>query len=146
MGKMTKQELQQYLDEANVSISSNGIIYRTDKQGLIPALLEKWFNERVEMRKLVKKFHEQGDKEKEQYFDRRQHIQKIVLNSLYGVLGLPVFRFYDLDNAEATTTTGQSLLNLVKRLQTIFIIMNLELLMTMLSILIQTLSLRRQFH
>ena len=41
MGKMTKQELQQYFDEANVSISSNGIIYRTDKQGLIPALLEK---------------------------------------------------------------------------------------------------------
>ena len=116
MGKMTKQELQQYLDEANVSISSNGIIYRTDKQGLIPALLEKWFNERVEMRKLVKKFHDEGDKVKEQYFDRRQHIQKIVLNSLYGVLGLPVFRFYDLDNAEATTTTGQSLIKFSKKI------------------------------
>ena len=116
MGKMTKPELQQYLDEANVSISSNGIIYRTDKQGLIPALLEKWVNERVEMRKLVKKFHEEGDKEREQYFDRRQHIQKIVLNSLYGVLGLPVFRFYDLDNAEATTTTGQQLIKFSKKI------------------------------
>ena len=116
MGKMTKQELQQYFDEANVSISSNGIIYRTDKQGLIPALLEKWFNERVEMRKLVKKFNEQGDTEKENYFDRRQHIQKIVLNSLYGVLGLPVFRFYDLDNAEATTTTGQQLIKFSKKI------------------------------
>jgi DNA polymerase elongation subunit (family B) len=116
MGKMTKQELQKYFDEADVSISSNGIIYRTDKQGLIPALLEKWFNERVEMRKLVKKFNEQGDTEKEQYFDRRQHIQKIVLNSLYGVLGLPVFRFYDLDNAEATTTTGQQLIKFSKKI------------------------------
>ena len=116
MGKMTKEELQQYLDEASVSISSNGIIYRTDKQGLIPALLEKWFNERVEMRKLVKKFNEQGDTEKENYFDRRQHIQKIVLNSLYGVLGLPVFRFYDLDNAEATTTTGQQLIKFSKKI------------------------------
>jgi len=116
MGKMTKPELQQYLDEAEVSISSNGILYQTEKQGLIPALLEKWFNERVEMRKLVKKFHEEGDKVKEQYFDRRQHIQKIVLNSLYGVLGLPVFRFYDLDNAEATTTTGQSLIKFSKKI------------------------------
>jgi len=116
MGKMTKQELQQYLDEATVSISSNGIIYRTDKQGLIPALLEKWFNERVEMRKLVKKFHEEGDTEKEEYFDRRQHIQKIVLNSLYGVLGLSVFRFYDVDNAEATTSTGQQLIKFSKRI------------------------------
>ncbi len=116
MGKMTERELQQYLDEAKVSISSNGIMYRTDKQGLIPALLEKWFNERVEMRKLVKKFHDEGDKEKEEYFDRRQHIQKIVLNSLYGVLGLSVFRFYDVDNAEATTSTGQSLIKFSKKI------------------------------
>ena len=72
-------------------------MYRTDKQGLIP-LLTKWFNERVEMRKLVKKYHEEGNKELESYFDRRQYLQKILLNSLYGVLGLPVFRFYDLDN------------------------------------------------
>lgn len=28
--------------------------------------------------------------------------------SVYGVLGLPVFRFYDIDNAEATTATGVS--------------------------------------
>jgi len=116
MGKMTERELQQYFDEANVSIASNGIMYRTDKQGLIPALLEKWFNDRVEMRKLVKKFHDEGDKVREQYFDRRQHIQKIVLNSLYGVLGLPVFRFYDLDNAEATTLTGQSLIKFSKKI------------------------------
>ena len=116
MGKMTEQELQKYFDEAQVSIAANGVMYRTDKQGLIPALLEKWFNERVEMRKLVKKYNEQGDTEKEQYFDRRQHIQKIVLNSLYGVLGLPVFRFYDLDNAEATTLTGQQLIKFSKKI------------------------------
>ena len=116
IGKMTETELQDYFDKSNVSIASNGVMYRTDKKGLIPALLEKWFNERVEMRKLVKKYHEQGDTEKEQYFDRRQHIQKIVLNSLYGVLGLPVFRFYDLDNAEATTLTGQQLIKFSKRI------------------------------
>ena len=66
-------------------------------------LLRKWFDERVEYRKLSKKFFEEGDKEKSDYFERRQYLQKVVLNSLYGVLGLPVFRFYDLDNAEATT-------------------------------------------
>jgi len=126
LGKMTKPELQEYFDKADVSISSNGIIYRTDKQGLIPALLEKWFNERVEMRKLVKKYNEQGDTEKEEYFDRRQHIQKIVLNSLYGVLGLPVFRFYDLDNAEATTTTGQQLIKFSKRITNHFYNKELE--------------------
>ena len=33
-----------------------------------------------------------------------------MLNSLYGVLGLPSFRFYDVDNAEATTITGQTVI------------------------------------
>ena len=64
--QITNTELESYLDETGLSISSNGVMYRTDKQGLIPALLTKWFNERVEMRKLVKKFHDQGDKKKSQ--------------------------------------------------------------------------------
>ena len=38
------------------------------------------------------------------------------MNSMYGVLGLPVFRFYDLDNAEATTLTGQSLIKFSKKI------------------------------
>ena len=116
VGKLTEMELKNYLDSQTISIASNGVMYRTDKQGLIPALLTKWFNERVEMRKLVRKFNEQGDKKKEEYFDRRQYLQKILLNSLYGVLGLPVFRFYDIDNAEATTLTGQSLIKFSKKI------------------------------
>ena len=113
---INKSELKGYLEKTGLSIASNGVMYRTDKQGLIPALLTKWFNERVEMRKLVKKYHEEGNKELESYFDRRQYLQKILLNSLYGVLGLPVFRFYDLDNAEATTLTGQALIRFSKKI------------------------------
>ena len=62
---ISNTDLGDYLENTGLSIASNGVMYRTDKQGLIPALLTKWFNERVEMRKLVKKFNEQGDKEKE---------------------------------------------------------------------------------
>ena len=115
-GKVTHEELEKYFNDNQVSISSNGIIYKTDKKGLIPALLEQWFNTRVEYRKLAKKFSDEGDEEKYQYFNRRQYIQKVILNSLYGVLGLSVFRFYDLDNAEATTLTGQSLIKFTKKI------------------------------
>jgi len=115
-GKLTHQELEMYFRDNQVSISSNGIIYKTDKKGLIPALLEQWFDTRVEFRKLAKKFADEGDEEKYQYFNRKQYIQKVVLNSLYGVLGLSVFRFYDLDNAEATTLTGQSLIKFTKKI------------------------------
>ena len=98
MGRFTETELGNFLDGRDVGVTSNGVMYRTDKDGLLPILLRKWFDERVEYRKLSKKFHEQEDKEQSGYFDRRQYLQKILLNSLYGVLGLSVFRFYDLDN------------------------------------------------
>ena len=115
-GKLTETELKDFFDNNKVSVSSNGVLYRSDKQGLIPALLSKWFDTRVEYRKLMKKFGDAGDNEKYTYFKSRQLIQKVVLNSLYGVLGLPVFRFYDLDNAEATTLTGQELIKFTKKI------------------------------
>jgi DNA polymerase elongation subunit (family B) len=106
----TSGELKDFFNKNEVSISSNGVLYDLKQKGVIPAILEKWFNERVEYRKLAKKYGEEGNDELHGYFDRRQLVQKILLNSLYGVLGLTVFRFYDIDNAEGTTTTGQKLI------------------------------------
>ena len=106
----THKELSSLLIDSNMSIASNGAIYRLSsedgKEGTIPSILIKWFNERKEMRKLATKYHEEGDIEKYEFFDQRQKVQKILLNSIYGCLGLPVFRFYDKDNAEAVTLTG----------------------------------------
>ena len=99
-----------------MSVASNGVVYKTSQRGIIPAILEKWFNERVEYKGLSKKNGKEGNDELHGYFDRRQYLQKILLNSLYGVLGLPVFRIYDLDNAEATTHTGQALILFSKKI------------------------------
>jgi DNA polymerase elongation subunit (family B) len=118
--KYDDEELQNYLKQTNVSIGSNGVLYRMDKEGLIPAILSQWYNTRVEYRKLAKQFHEEGNEQQFQYYDRRQYLQKILLNSLYGVLGLPVFRFYDVDNAEATTLTGQELIKFSKKLVNLY--------------------------
>ena len=49
-GHMNNEELKQMFDKNKVSISSNGILYRNDKKGLIPSLLSKWFDERVEFK------------------------------------------------------------------------------------------------
>ena len=45
-----------FLKDNNVSISTNGVLYTQDRKGLIPTLLEKWFDDRVQFRKLAKKF------------------------------------------------------------------------------------------
>jgi len=115
-GKYSQDDLKNLFDKNKVSVSSNGVLYRNDKKGLIPVLLEKWFNDRVEYKRLMKKHGNAGETEQYEYFKRRQYVQKVILNSLYGVLGLPVFRFYDVDNAEATTMTGQTLIKFTEKI------------------------------
>ena len=112
---LSNGELKDFMNKNNVSISSNGVIYDLSKKGVIPAILEKWFDARVEYKSLAKKYGEEGDEKLHGYFNRRQHVQKILLNSIYGVLGLTVFRFYDIDNAEATTTTGVKLIQFTEK-------------------------------
>jgi DNA polymerase elongation subunit (family B) len=98
------------------SISSNGVVYRQDVRGVVPVILDIWFKERVEFRKLAAEYGKAGDKEKEAFYDRRQKRQKIFLNSVYGTLGLPIFRFYDRDNAEAVTISGQEIIRSAEKL------------------------------
>ena len=88
----------------------NGVLYRTDKVGVIPEILSVWFDKRVEYKNLMKKYGKEGNDEQYKFYGKRQLVQKIMLNSLYGVLGLPSFRFYDVDNVEATTITGQTVI------------------------------------
>jgi DNA polymerase elongation subunit (family B) len=107
---ISRDNLEKYIKEADLTISSNGVLYRKDKIGCIPEILDIWFNERVEFRKLEKKYGQEGNQEQYAFYGKRQLVQKILLNSLYGVLGLPAFRFYDVDNAEAVTTTGQTVI------------------------------------
>jgi len=98
------------MEKEKFSISSNGVLYRTETPGLIPEILDVWFDERTEFKNLMKKYGKSGDKVQYEYYHGRQWVQKILLNTFYGVLALPTFRFYDLDNAEAVTATGQELI------------------------------------
>ena len=114
---LNREQFDSFITENNLAVSSNGILYQQDKRGIIPEILEQWFDQRIEFQKLMKKHGaefflsgNQHDKEMADFYDRRQHIQKISLNSLYGVLGLPIFRFFDLDNAVAVTATGQDVI------------------------------------
>ena len=112
--KYSAQEFSEMLSQNNLSVASNGAVYRLPKgegeEGTIPSILIKWFNERKEMRKLAKKHADAKEWEMYEFYDQRQKVQKILLNSIYGCLGLPVFRFYDKDNAEAVTLSDVSII------------------------------------
>ena len=112
--KYSAKEFSDMLIQNNLSVASNGAVYRlpkeTGQEGTIPSILIKWFNQRKEMRKMASKYAEEKNWEMYEFYDQRQKVQKILLNSIYGCLGLPVFRFYDKDNAEAVTLSGVSII------------------------------------
>lgn len=108
--ELSRDMLLEWMEIEGLTVSSNGILYRTDKVGVIPEILSVWFDQRLKFKGLMKKAKTDGNDELADYYDRRQHVQKILLNSIYGVLGLPIFRFYDLDNALAVTATGQDVI------------------------------------
>lgn len=101
-------DVKQWLKQNKYKISSSGTVYSSEKKGFLPAILEKWFDERVKYKK-ERDSHDVGS-EKYKFYDALQLTQKVLLNSFYGVLGLKTFRFHDLDNALAITSTGQSII------------------------------------
>jgi DNA polymerase elongation subunit (family B) len=107
---VSKEKLKVFLDKYKYTVASNGVMYNTNITGLIPAVLNEWFNKRVEYKDEMKKWGKSGDTEKYEFYKKRQLVQKILLNSLYGVLGLPAWRWYDVDNAEAVTLSGQTVI------------------------------------
>jgi len=116
----TRNELDVYLQANKMFVDEQGNICIMEGMGVVPSILDIWFAERVEYRKMAGEFKEKGDKVKESFYDRRQLRQKIFLNSVYGTLGLPIFRFYDKDNAEATTVSGQHIIKMTEKFVNMF--------------------------
>jgi DNA polymerase elongation subunit (family B) len=106
----THESFMNLLTQSNLSVSGNGVLYQKEVAGVLPNILVKWFDERKEMRDLAKKYAKEKNWEQYEFYEQRQKVQKVLLNSIYGVLGLAIFRFYDKDNASAVTITGQDII------------------------------------
>jgi DNA polymerase elongation subunit (family B) len=87
-------------------ISANGTIFTLEREGVIPGLLKRWYAERKQMQARLK---ECTTKEDEEYWDKRQLVKKINLNSLYGAILNPGCRFFDKRIGQSTTLTGRSI-------------------------------------
>jgi len=96
--------------EKNITVTPNGSVYRKDKQGFLPKLMESMYNDRVTYKKLMieeqKKGRNADPNKLSQYYNYQQNL-KIALNSAYGAMGNQWFRYYDERNAEAVSVAGQ---------------------------------------
>ena len=88
-------------------LSANGTIFTYEKEGIIPGLLARWYKERKELQKKLKESIDAGNKIEEEYWDKRQLVKKINLNSLYGAILNPGCRFFDNRIGQSTTLTGR---------------------------------------
>jgi DNA polymerase elongation subunit (family B) len=100
-----------YKDNA---VCANGAMFRKDKRGFLPELMEKIYKDRTVFKKKMlaakQAYEKTPTKELEKEIARCNNIQmarKIQLNSAYGAIGNQYFRYYKLANAEAITLSGQ---------------------------------------
>ena len=85
-------------------ISANGTIFSYEKKAIVPGLLERWYAERKE---LQAKKREAESPEDIAFWDKRQLVKKINLNSLYGAILNPGCRFFDKRIGQSTTLSGR---------------------------------------
>jgi len=90
-------------------LSSNGTIFTTEFEGVIPGILARWYEERKELQAQLKKAKDAGNKIEIEYWDKRQLVKKINLNSLYGAILNPGCRFFDKRIGQSTTLTGRTI-------------------------------------
>ena len=104
----------------NTTVTPNSAIFRTDKQGFLPELLEEMYDQRVLFkRKMIQAQQELENTSKDntrkrtelEYdivkYHNNQMVRKISLNSCYGALGNQYFRYFNREIAEGITTAGQ---------------------------------------
>jgi DNA polymerase elongation subunit (family B) len=104
----------QFEHDGQYSYCANGTYYSKDKQGFLPYLMQKMYNDRAEAQKQLKQIKKQYNDTKDESLlkqisalNNKQMAKKIQLNSAYGALANMYFRWFNADIAEAITLSGQ---------------------------------------
>jgi len=105
-----------------VTLTPNGALFKTNKQGFLPELMQSMYNDRSKFKKLMLEAQQDYENTKDpkllkdiSKYNNIQMAKKISLNSVYGAIGNAYFRYYDLLVAEAITTSGQLAIRWIER-------------------------------
>ncbi len=108
-----------FLKQQNMTVCPNGTKFTRDRQGFLPELMEKFYDERKAWKKKMIEYQKERQQKGLEPKRRReldtlikrannnQMVRKIALNSAYGALANQYFAFFSVDLAEAITTSGQ---------------------------------------
>lgn len=105
-------------EDSSVSVAANGACFTNQKLGIIPEIIDEYYNNRKQIKKQMLAVEQQLEvetdprekaklkKEMNQLHNSQMAI-KISMNSLYGATANIYFLYYINDMAEAITTSGQ---------------------------------------
>jgi DNA polymerase elongation subunit (family B) len=108
----------EYQAQGDYCMAANGHYFKRDKQGFLPAMMQRMYDDRSLYKKKMieaqKAYEKETNKEHKREISNQiskyknlQLAKKVQLNSAYGALGNQYFRFFDTRQAEAITLSGQ---------------------------------------
>ena len=108
--------------ERDVTVAANGTTYRKDVDGVVPATIIDFYDDRRSAKNQMLAAEQAYEKNKSYELEKQintlhnqQMAIKILMNSLYGALGNQYFKYFDLDVAEGVTLTGQMVIQWAER-------------------------------
>jgi DNA polymerase elongation subunit (family B) len=110
-----KEKFQKLVEKEKLSISKANVLYTQKFKGVIPNLIDRLYQERVETRKEMlakereyKKTKDISIKAQIESLDTLQNVFKLTLNSIYGVFAQKFSPLFDIDHSASITLTGQA--------------------------------------
>ncbi|WP_248515322.1 DNA-directed DNA polymerase [Salinarchaeum laminariae] len=107
----TKVDPERY--DGETFVAPNGTHFRKEPDGIIREMVDELLTER-ETKKAARNEHDPTSADYDR-FDRQQAAVKVIMNSLYGVLGWERFRLYDKEMGAAVTATGREVIEFTEQ-------------------------------
>ena len=114
------------LKQNDRTVTPNGVMFKRDKQGFLPELMQTFYEERKEWKTKMIEYQIEKESCKDAKRKREldtlikraynnQQVRKIALNSAYGALANQYFAFFDPNLAEAITMSGQLIIKTAEK-------------------------------
>ena len=119
---LSHEKFLEFLEQENISISKAKILFSQAKKGIVPEIVDKIYQDRVQIKKELNKLKRTSAKldptsaefkdlqSQQNRLDIKQFTLKILINTVYGYFGNKYAPVGDPDIARSITLTGQSVI------------------------------------